>query len=385
MSKTQETLQVENSTNDRSLHIAFELADKSWKLAFSDGIKFRYRSMVARSLARLQDEIGRAKSHFKMDSQATVVSCYEAGRDGFWLHRCLHSWGIENVIIDSSSIEVDRRKRRVKTDRIDAAKLLRMLVRYHGGEKGLWRVVRVPSLADEDARHLNRQLDSLKRERTMHCSRIRGLLMQQGLKITTLCKTKFTGQLDRQRLWNGRQLPTGLKARVLREYQRLRLVEEQICELEKEKDRMLEKAESDNVRKIAQLQMLYGIGSVSSWTFVNEFFGWRQFKNRREVAALAGLTPTAYNSGDGMREQGISKAGSARIRKLSVEIAWSWLRFQPQSKLSRWYIKRFADGGKRMRRIGIVAVARRLLIDLWRYLEKGIVPEGARIRPMARR
>ena len=169
----------------------------------------------------------------------------------------------------------------------------------------------------------------------------------------------------------------------LREYERLRLVEEQILALEKEKDRMLEKAESDNVRKIAQLQMLYGIGTVSSWTFVNEFFGWRQFKNRREVAALAGLTPTPYDSGDDTREQGISKTGSARIRKLAVEIAWSWLRFQPQSKLSRWYSKRFASGGKRMRRIGIVAVARRLLVDLWRYLEKGIVPEGARIRPIA--
>ena len=339
--------------------------------------------MEARNLPRLQDEIERAKSHYEINSQARVVSCYEAGRDGFWLHRCLHNWGIENVIVDSSSIEVDRRKRRVKTDRIDAGKLSRMLIRYHGGERGLWRVVRVPSLSDEDARHLNRQLDSLKKERTIHCSRIRGLLMQQGLKVTTLCKTKFRRQLDRLRLWDGRQLPTGLKARVLREYERLRLVEEQILALEKEKDRMLEKAESDNVRKIAQLQMLYGIGTVSSWTFVNEFFGWRQFKNRREVAALAGLTPTPYDSGDDTREQGISKTGSARIRKLAVEIAWSWLRFQPQSKLSRWYSKRFASGGKRMRRIGIVAVARRLLVDLWRYLEKGIVPEGARIRPIA--
>ena len=383
MSKTQETLQSKNTTNDRTLHIAFELADKTWKLAFSDGTKFRYRSMEARNLTRLQDEIERAKLHFEINSQARVVSCYEAGRDGSWLHRCLHNWGIENVIVDSSSIEVDRRKRRVKTDRIDAGKLSRMLIRYHGGERGLWRVVRVPSLSDEDARHLNRQLDSLKKERTIHCSRIRGLLMQQGLKVTTLCKTKFRRQMDRLRLWDGRQLPTGLKARVLREYERLRLVEEQILALEKEKDRMLEKAESDNVRKIAQLQMLYGIGTVSSWTFVNEFFGWRQFKNRREVAALAGLTPTPYDSGDDTREQGISKAGSARIRRLAVEIAWSWLRFQPQSKLSRWYFKRFAGGGKRMRRIGIVAVARRLLVDLWRYLEKGIVPEGARIRPIA--
>jgi transposase len=382
MQKSQETLQNKDTTIDSVLYIAFELSDKNWKLASSDGNKRRYCTITARDLSGLQNELKRARWHFRTGAFSKIVTCYEAGRDGFWLHRYLQSCGIENLVVDSASIEVDRRKRRAKTDRIDAGKLLRMLIRYCGGEKGLWRVVRVPSLADEDARQLTRELDCLKKERTRHCARIRGLLIQQGLKIGSLRKTKFRVQFDRLRLWDGQQLPPGLRTRVLREYDRLRLVEEQIDALEDEKAQMLKNADTPSVRKIARLQMLYGIGTVSSWTCVHEFFGWREFKNRREVAALAGLTPTPYDSGADIREQGISKAGNRRIRTLSIEMAWAWLRFQPNSKLTLWYNRRFASGGKRMRKIGIVAVARRLLIDIWRYLDKGIVPEGARLRPM---
>jgi transposase len=305
------------------------------------------------------------------------VSCYEAGRDGFWLHRYLQSRGIDNVVVDSASLEVDRRLRRAKTDRIDAGKLLRMLIRYHGGEKQLWRVVRVPTWEDEDARHLNRELESLKRERTRHRNRIHGILMQQGLRLPNPSKKRFIKDLEALRTWDGQELPGGMKARLVRVYQQLRLVEDQISTLAKEKRDQLKEAGNVKMRQVAQLLRLPGIGPVSSWTFVMEFFGWRRFRNRREVAALAGLTPTPYDSGRRLREQGISKAGNRRIRTLAIEIAWAWLRYQPRSKLSQWFSERFAGGGTRMRRIGIVAVARRLLIDLWRFLEYGVVSEGA--------
>ena len=383
MKKTQETLQLENSTKAAVLYIAFELSSSKWKLAFSDGSKIRYKTVTAANLAQLQTEIELSKRKFKMIEGVRVVSCYEAGRDGFWIHRYLVSKGIENLVVDSASLEVNRRKRRAKTDRIDAGKLLRMLIRYWGGERKVWSVVRVPSEQDEDARHLHRGLQALKKERTRHRNRIKGLLMQHGIKVSNPSQKKFLEALEKLRTWNGHKVPPGLKAQVVIQYERLQMVEEQIKALEQEKAEKLKKPDTHSLEKVAKLAALYGIGSVSCWTFVMEFFGWRQFHNRREVAALAGLTPTPYDSGKSLREQGISKAGNQRIRVLAIEIAWAWLRFQPQSKLSQWYIKRFAGGGKRMRRIGIVAMARRLLVDLWRYLEYDKLPEGARLRSVA--
>jgi transposase len=382
MEKNQGTLRGENITKPAVLYVGFELGNCKWKLAFSDGRKIRHATVEAGDLELLQEGLSRAKKHFGMVEDVGVVSCYEAGRDGFWLHRYLHSCGIDNVVVDSASIEVDRRKRRMKTDRLDAGRLVRMLMRYHGGERKLWSVVRVPSFEDEDARHLHRELEGLKKERTRHRNRIRGILIQQGLRVTNPSNRKFVEQLDSLRTWDGRELPVDMKGRLVREYQRLHLVEEQIKALEKEKKQRLKDPDTAKLRQVAQLRSLYGIGTVSSWAFVMEFFGWRQFRNRREIAALAGLAPSPYDSGGTVREQGISKAGSTRIRTLAVEIAWSWLRFQPQSKLSLWYMERFAGGGSRMRRIGIVAMARRLLIDLWRYLEHGVIPEGARLRPL---
>jgi transposase len=383
MKKTQETLRIKDSIKEAILYIAFELSNSKWKLAFSDGSKIRYKAITAGNLAQLQVEIELAKQKFRMIEEVKVVSCYEAGRDGFWIHRYLESQGIENLVVDSASLEVNRRKRRAKTDRIDAGKLLRMLMRYWGCEKQVWSVVRVPSEQDEDARHLHRSLESLKKERTMHRSRIKGLLVQQGIKVSNPSHKKFLEILEKLRTWNGKAVAPGLKSQVVREYERLQVVEDQIKAWEKEKKERLKNPDTDSLQKVAKLASLYGIGSVSSWTFVMEFFGWRQFQNRRQVGALAGLTPTPYDSGKSLREQGISKAGNQRVRALTVEIAWAWLRFQPQSKLSQWYMKRFGGGGKRMRRIGIVAVARRLLIDLWRYLEYDKIPEGARLKSSA--
>jgi transposase len=258
-----------------------------------------------------------------------------------------------------------------------------MLLRYHGGEKKLWAIVRIPSVEDEDARNIGRELDVLKRERTRHRNRIKGLLIQQGLRVNNPSQKKFLEELNSLRTWDGKEIPAELKARVVREYERLQFVENQISALEKEKKERLKEPDTESLRKVNQLQLLRGIGSISSWNFVMEFFGWREFNNGKEVGALAGLAPTPYDSGGSIHEQGISKAGSKRIRALAIEIAWAWLRFQPGSKLSRWFFKKFGNGGKRMRRIGIVALARRLLIALWRYLETGTVPDGARIKIVA--
>ncbi len=383
MKKTKGTPRKKVSISEKVLHLAFELSQNKWKLAFSNGEKIRTVTVAARNLEQVQEEIEKAQVRFKMKGYVRILSCYEAGRDGFWLHRYLLSCGIENVVVDSSSLEVNRRKRRVKTDRIDARKLLMMLMRYYGGERKLWSVVNVPSVEAEDGRNLNRELEVLKKERTMHRNRIRGLLIQQGLEVRNPSGKKFLKGVEVLRSWDGQELPEDLKARIVREYERLRVVEEQIKILKKERERRVQSADKSSYRQVAQLRTLYGIGVTSSWDFVMEMFAWRQFRNRREVGAFPGLTPTPYDSGGSQREQGISKAGRGRIRALSIQIAWSWLRFQPQSKLSRWFWHRFGHGGKRMRRIGIVAVARRLLIDLWRYLEYGLIPEGARTRAVA--
>jgi transposase len=372
----------EESAQVPGLYVAFELANSTWKLACSDGSKLRHLTVTAGDLAQVQGAILGARRHFGLGDKVHTVSCYEAGRDGFWLHRYLHSCGIDNVVVDSASLEVNRRLRRAKTDRVDAGKLLSMLIRYHGGEKQLWKVVRVPGREDEDARHLHRELEALKRERTRYRNRIHGILIQQGLRVRNPSTKKLVRELELMRTWDGRELPAEMKVRLARVHERLRLVEDQINTLVKEKRQRL-KEEDARMAQVAQLLRLPGIGPVSSWTFVMEFFGWRRFRNRREVAALAGLTPTPYDSGSRLREQGISKAGNRRVRTLAIEIAWAWLRYQPQSKLSRWFLERFAGGGSRMRRIGIVALARRLLIDLWRFLEYGVVPEGAQVEALA--
>jgi len=380
MKKTKGTPIKDNTTKERVLYMALELSQNKWKLGFSDGEKERFKSIDARDLEQLQEEIEKARLRFYLEDDVRIVSCYEAGRDGFWLHRYILSREIENIVVDSSSIEVNRRKRRTKTDRIDARKLLRMLMRYHAGERKLWSVVRVPSEEAEDGRNLSRELEVLRKERNMHRNRIYGLLIQQGIQIRNPSSKEFLNELDSLQTWDGKELSVDFKDRLEREYKRLKMVEEQIKLLKQEREKRVQSADSESLRKVVQLRTLYGIGVTSSWDFVMEMFGWREFRNRKEVGAFPGLTPTPYDSGGSRREQGISKAGRGRIRALSIQISWGWLRFQPQSKLSRWYMERFAGGGSRMRRIGIVAVARRLLIDLWRYLEYGVVPEGARLR-----
>ena len=288
------------------LYLAFELGNKEWKLGFSEGFgqRPRVRAMPAGNLVDLQREIELAKKRFGLPETARVVSCYEAGRDGFWLHRYLVEAGVENLVVDSSSIEVNRRFRRAKTDGMDVAKLLDQLMRYERGEKKVWHVVRVPGLEAEDRRQFHRELEAQRVE-------------------------------------------------------------------------AIRRSADPEVEKVRQLLRLKGIGLNSAWVNTMEFFSWREFRNGKEVGGLAGLTPTPYQSGDSSRERGMSKAGNRHVRALAIEIAWGWLRYQPASELSQWYQRRFGDGSSRVRRIGIVALARKLLVAQWRYLETGLIPQGA--------
>jgi transposase len=368
------------TTTTDVLYLAFELGDTDWKLAFTIGLgqKPRLRSLPARDLPRLQEEIAKAKQRFQLAADAPVRSCYEAGRDGFWLDRYLNAGGIHNSVVDSSSIEVNRRQRRAKTDRLDAGKLLNLLLRYHGGEKKVWSIVRVPSAVAEDARQLHRELQELKDERTEHVNRIKGLLTSQGLAAPEVNKD-FASWLSAARLWDGSALPLELHQRLLRELERWVLLGEQIRTLEDERRQRIRCDATPHVDQVRRLLDLWGIGLNGAWLLVYELFAWRQFDNRKQVGGCVGLTPTPYQSGDSRREQGISKAGNRRLRRLLVELAWCWLRWQPDSELSRWYHSRFGAGNGRSRKIGIVALARKLLIALWKYLEHGEVPAGARL------
>ena len=375
---------LEKENNAEVLYLAFELSHKKWKLGFGDGKapQVRQVNIDARDLEACRREIQNAKKKLGMAESAAVRSCYEAGREGFWLHRALEAMGIDNMVVDASSIEVNRRQRRAKTDRMDVEKLVRQLVRYWRGERDVWSVVRVPSRKAEDDRQHHRALEVLKEERKQHRVRIQSLLYTNSIDVKV--GTKFLEKLERLRCWDGESIPEQMRQRIQDEYHRLQLVEVQIRELKaKQAEQVRAEEKSAAIEKVQRLQRLIGIGLGSSWIFVMELFGWRQFQNRRELAAAVGLTPTPYNSGDSTREQGISRSGNRRIRKLLIEIAWAWLRFQPDSQLSQWYNERFAKMGNRMRRVGIVALARKLVIALWRYLESGTVPKGAQLKAAA--
>jgi transposase len=379
--KNQAALETEHSVKvDGYLYMAIELSRKKWKLGFSDGKASQPRVVTidARDLQRLKEEIEKAQKRFGLGPKIRVRSCYEAGREGFWVHRALMEKEIENVVVDASSIEVNRRSKHAKTDRMDVEKLVRQLIRYWQGEHTVWSVVRVPGAEAEDSRQLHRDMEILKKERRSHRARIQSILFTQGIDIEV--KSKFVKELDQLRCWNGEPIPEQMKSRLAREYHRLKVADADLGTLKKQQQEQLREPKTPAIEKVRLLQKLCSIGMTSSWTFVMEFFGWRQFENRRQVAGALGITPMPYQSGDSRREQGISRSGNRRMRAMAVEIAWTWLRLQPNSKLSQWYQTRFGGGGKRMRRIGIVAMARRLMIDLWRYLETGIVPEGARLK-----
>lgn len=382
-------LQMGSVALEPRLMVALELSDKKWLVGASDwGHRVSRYAVDAGDGAGLLGCIERARLRFGVGQETVVQCCYEAGRDGFWLHRFLLANGIENHVVDAASIEVNRRKRRVKTDAVDLEQLLSMLKRYCAGERGLWSVLRVPSEQQEDERRGHRERERLIKERGAHQVRIKSLLITHNIRLERVGGKNWVERVG--------ELGLGprLQAELEREGERLGLVCKQVLELEKQQRERLKQAAKEQAEAVKQqagegagslakqqrLAKLVGIGLIGSWTLSSEMFGWRRFNNRRELAGCAGLGSSPYNSGDCQHDQGISKAGNRRIRSLMVELAWGWLRHQPDSALALWYRERFASAGGRMRRIGIVALARRLLIAFWHFVEHGVVPEGARLK-----
>jgi len=379
--QTAEASTIEIREAQAILLLAMELGESGWLLGFSSGFGQTpvRRKIDSRDGKALLAQIAWAKQRLGLEADARVVSCYEAGRDGFWLHRFLAAHGVENLVVDSASIEVNRRKRRAKTDRVDLVALLDLLARHRAGSaKPVWSVVRVPSVEDEDRRHLHRELKLAKKDRTRVSHRLKGLLANQGFTLDL--RQDLRDQLARMQRWDGAPLPPSLRGRLERYVEDYDYLTGRIDGLEAERRRILREETNPVLDKVRQLYTLKAVGIHTAWVYGTEFFGWRDFRNGKQVGSMAGLTPTPFSSGKGDREQGIGKDGSRWIRGAAIEFAWGWLRFQPQSELSQWYQRRFGHGSTRLRKLGIVALARKLLVALWRFLETGVLPEGALLK-----
>lgn len=361
-----------------TIFVAIELSQKTWLVTLHSPDRDR----MSRHKLEGGDHAGllgllegiRTRAALKLGAAPQIVSCYEAGYDGFWLHRLLTAAGITNLVLDPASIAVEQRSRRAKTDRIDGELLLRTLMAHLRGEPRVVRIVRVPSVEQEDARRASRERDRLVKEQTAHTNRIKALLRLVGLAAGYPRRSNWLGWLERQRDRQGDPVPPHLLAEVKREHARLILVREQLAALEPAPATAAVPAAMTKRRNL--LLKLKGLGPVFAATLTNELF-YKDFRNRREVAGYCGLTPSPWRSGGIDREQGISKAGNPRARLKAVELAWLWRRHQPESALSRWFSARTTNASKRIRRIAIVALARKLIVALWRYLTTGLVPDQA--------
>jgi transposase len=366
-----------------TIFVAIELSQKSWLVTLHSPDRDR----ISRHKLEGGDHAGllaliekvRSGAEQKLGSPLRIASCYEAGYDGFWLHRLLLAAGIMNLVFDAASIPVEQRGRRAKTDRIDGELLLRTLMAHLRGEPRVVRIVQVPSVEQEDARRASRERERLIKEQTAHTNRIKALLRLSGMAVGYPRRRDWLRWLAQQRDWQGQPLSPHLLSEVTREHARLMLVREQLAALEQ-----VEAAQAAPVPKAMAerrdlLQRLKALGPSFATTLTSELF-YKEFDNRRQVAAYCGLPPSPWRSGGIDREQGISKAGNPRARLKAIELAWLWLRHQPESELSRWYRNRTADAGKRARRIAIVALARKLIVALWRYLTAGLVPAGATMK-----
>lgn len=367
-----------------TIYIAIELSKSKWQLGMMmPGAEkmSRYR-LDGGDLAALSNVLARARAKAEqLGKPVRILSCYEAGLDGHWLHRWLTDNGLVNYEIDASSIEVNRRARRAKTDRIDLALLMRAFLAYLRGEPGVCSMVRVPTPEDEDRKRRTRERERLLKERTAHTNRINGLLQGQGIRDVMPLKRSFLAELERMRTGDGRALPPRLSDEIRREHERLLLVHKQIKALEAANIAAHRApAEGSVEAKAVQLAQLGAIGPQIAQVLTNEVF-YRDFKNRRQVGSCVGLTDTPYDSGASRRQQGISKAGNHRARTTAIELAWLWVRHQPDSELSRWFCARVGKVKGRIRKIAIVALARKLMVALWRYLQTGLVPTGAVMRP----
>jgi|SRR5215470_2850649 len=367
-----------------TIYLAFELSKSRWLVARllpgSDKIsRFRLNGGDVAGLERLLSDARRKAADLGF-GEARIKSCYEAGFDGFWLHHWLQARGVENRVIDASSIEVPRRARRAKTDKIDVYKLMRVQLAYDRGEPRVCSVVRVPTPAEEDAKRPSRERGYLLRERISHTNRIKGLLHGQGLRDLDPLARNFLARLETLVTPDGRRLSPCLLTELRREHARLVIVVEQIAELDAAARATVKHAEPGTpAAKIALLMRLKSMGPTWATLLVNEVF-YRDFRNRRQVGAYLGLTGTPYNSGASVREQGISKAGNPHARSTAIEFAWLWVRNQPKSALTRWFLDRVGNVRGATRKSAITALARKLMVALWRYLETGLVPTGAVLR-----
>lgn len=364
------------------LAVALELSNSSWKIALHDGkrenaaIQTVSADNPARRLAEVLDVIAKIRSKWQIEPTVRTVVLYEAGQDGFWIHRALSTLeGFEVHVCDPSSIPVARHARRAKTDRLDAIRLVESLLAWLRGERGRMRVIHVPTADEEAQRHLVRDRGQIQKEVLQHHDRIRKLLRTVGCWQSVdrdIGKRLTQGQL---RCADGSVLPEQLQHRLERECERLAHAEQQFATLEKG---LIEQLPAPLQERVTQLRKLKAVGPVGAVRMVLELF-WREFDNRRQVGACVGLVPQPYDSGDSRVDQGISKQGNRRVRSLSIELAWLWLRYQPDSAITKWYLRRVHgnEKNKRGKRIAIVAVARRLVIAFWRYLAHGEVPEGA--------
>ncbi|TMJ85467.1 MAG: IS110 family transposase [Alphaproteobacteria bacterium] len=366
-------------------YVAIELSKSSWIVGFQTPLtnktsQYQVKACDANALLELIERI-RTRVARELRRPIEVMSCYEAGYDGFWLHRVLKAHGIHNHVLDPASLQVNRRARRAKTDRIDADRMVRALIRYLRGEPEACSVVRVPSVEQEDAKRLHRERRRLIAERVQHVNRIKGLCATQGIYHYAPLRKDRLARLDDLRTGDGRALPTRLKAEIARELKRLEVLLEMIATVETERDVILTSAASThlNAGKIKMLAKLKAIGPEFATTLVGEVF-YREFANRRKLGSYVGLGSSPFCSGPVDRDQGISKAGNPTARSMMIELAWTWLRYQPGSALSIWFRERVGNLKGRPRRIAIVAMARKLLVALWRYLQTGLVPTGALLK-----
>ncbi len=362
---------LESYPSQETIYAAIELSKKTWVLGIA--VPDRDRPSIHRIAG---GNLGQLVARLRVAAREgrRILVCYEAGYDGFWLARALAKVDIECRVLDPASIQVNRRARRVKTDRIDALALLRAVIAIDRGERHVCAVVRVPSVEEEDARRSHRERQRLIRERTGHINRIKGLLFAQGIRgiepKLRLTRIDFAALKTAE----GHPLPDRLRHELEREYARLDLIETQLREVEKERD-TADAQDPVVERKRQMLVALQGVGGTSAAILAREVFA-RSFANRRHLGSYLGLTPSAYDSGTTTRCQGISKAGNRWARRILIEVAWLWQKHQPASPLSHWYLQKTAGQSSRMRRIMLIAMARKLAISLWRYVETGLVPEG---------
>ena len=371
------TVRSEDITDGETIYVALDLGRKRWTVGYL--LPGDRTARLQHLSGDLRSELGKLLSRLRKQSGGgRIVSCFEAGRDGFWLDRWLARCGVENRVLDPSSLEVPRRLRRAKTDKLDTVGLLRVLLRLERGETDLTRVVRVPDPWVEDMRRLTRERERLVKERTSHIGRIKSLLATQGVMGVRVGARGWVDRLEGARTGDGRVVGPKLVAELRREAARLELLKEQIKEVEAERRAALEE-DTSLARDARALMRFNGIAEGFSSGLMFEAF-WRDFDNGRQVGGSFGLVPLPFESGEMRKQQPIGKSGNRRARTLAIECAWMWVRHQPRSALTLWWRERFAKGGPRQRKIGIVALARKLMIALWNYLRHGVVPEGAIIR-----